>query len=210
MGLVIIGHRSSKGTFGAYNFVFKGTRQCWWARATAHWVSRLFSTSVVVGSSHYSGGHGQTSPWCFHDSLHADNSNKHHWPFNKLLQRDLLWSNNNSQSDGKCNLVEQIILIHNHLVVLISGDVGADDHVCGGQQRAAKDELHEDGGLLAGLQPFHSFRRGSSSCVYGEKNVSPFCRFFIKEKVNGEDYDIKINRITVGSTAENKVTSEES
>ena len=103
MGLVIIGHRSSKGTFGAYNFVFKGTRQCWWARATAHWVSRLFSTSVVVGSSHYSGGHGQTSTWCFHDSLYADNSYKHHWPFNKLLQRDLLWSNNNSQSDGKYN-----------------------------------------------------------------------------------------------------------
>ena len=101
-------------------------------------------------------------------------------------------------------------MIHNDLVVLTSGDVGAYDHVCGGQQRAAKNELHEDGGLLAGLQPFHSFRRGSSSCVYGEKNVSPFCRFFIKEKVNGEDYDIKINRITVGSTAENKVTSEES
>ena len=98
-------------------------------------------------------------------------------------------------------------MIHNDLVVLTSGDVGAYDHVCGGQQRAAKDELHEDGGLLAGLQPFHSFRRGSSSCVYGEKNVSPFCRFFIKEKVNGEDYDIKINRITVGSTAENKVTA---
>ena len=28
MGLVIIGHRSSKSTFGAYNIVFKGTRQC--------------------------------------------------------------------------------------------------------------------------------------------------------------------------------------
>ena len=33
---------------------------------------------------------------------------------------------------------------------------------------------------------------------------------FIKEKVNGEYYDIKINRINVGSTAENKVTSEQS
>ena len=96
------------------------------------------------------------------------------------------------------------------MVVLNSGDVGADDHVCGGQQRAAKDELHEDGGLLAGLQPFHSFRRSSSTCVYGEKNVIPFCISFIKEKVNGEDYDIKINRINVGSTAENKVTSEKS
>ena len=67
------------------------------------------------------------------------------------------------------------------------GNAGADNNVCECEQRSAEDELHEDGRLLARVQPLHSLCRGSSSCVYGEWNyLMVFLKRFFERRQWGK------------------------
>ena len=91
------------------------------------------------------------------------------------------------------------------------GDAGADDNVCECEQRAAQDELHEDGRLLARLQPLRSLCRGSSPRVYGEWNcLVVFGNNFWKDAMREDNHRDEIKRINVESIANKEVVAFES
>ena len=90
--------------------------------------------------------------------------------FSEMYFEATISVNLTASEDFKCqgNIFNSIHLIVGSEWDLCEGDAGVDNDVCEREQRAAEDELHEDGWLLARLQPLHPFRWGSASRLHGE------------------------------------------